>query len=136
MLANAFIPITAIVLGYVIAVLAVVPSLVVEAIAIRFGTYVPHENAQPRQPSLRRAFGFAFLVNAASTIPGLITATVFVIEAPYIGMIAVHYLITVAIELPLLRLLGMRLTRNFVLIILGANLITYALMGGLVLLLA
>jgi len=131
-LANAFIPLTAILLGYFVAVLAVVPSLVIEAFAIRFGQYVPHKNAEPRQPPLGRAFMFAFIANLVSTLPGLITATIFVIEVPRVEMIAVHYLMTVAIELPMLKLLGMRLTATFVGIILAANLITYALMVGLV----
>lgn len=131
-LVNAYIPAFAILAGILMAFLTVIPSLVIESIAVRFGTF--RETATTRSlgkvghhPTFSWALYYCFFVNVASTLPGLMAVIVF---AVYEGVLAwvLHYVITVLIELPLYRMFGIRLTGAFVAAVLAANVLTYAAM--------
>lgn len=136
MLANTYIPVLAIVLGLFVATLTVIPSLLIEAWAVRSGTYRDTERFRRTgiagvHPRFSAALVFAFIANAASTMPGFATAFYFLdYNTPWIWL--GHYAITVAIEMPVYLAFGMRPTKRFVATVLGANMITYALMYALI----
>lgn len=138
MLANAHIPIFAVMVGLLIAVLTLIPGLLVEALAVKYGRFRDTKRTRAAGRVGTRipyswAVNYAFIANFISTIPGLVTAF-FIVASQSLLLWFFHYVITVLIEIPTYHFLGIRLSSKFVLAVIFANSLTYIFMYGIVLL--
>jgi hypothetical protein len=129
LLANAYIP-TFLYAAPLLALLAIIPTVCVEAVAIRFGRFRNPLHQQFR-PRWGQAFHYAILANVASALPGIVSAVFFYSMAATWAGLGGHYVVTCMIELAVLYGLGLRLSGRFVVLICLANLLTYLIFAAL-----